>query len=98
MTFKYMESPIGTIIWDQDKTDIHDMFTIITHRVSIKETLEVMLMGDDPGFIDNEGNGFKVKDNPEKFFSEYLPRLYNFKPEIKTAKLRDEIPLPEWIT
>ncbi len=60
----------------------------------MKQMLGTMLRG--PIFLGNDKKHHKVKDEPEKFFLDYIPRVFGKNTEVKKVKTVEDLPSYNW--
>lgn len=87
-----MQSPQGIWTYDTEENDITKAFNLLGDRLSVKESLNILLSGDKPGFTASNGQSYAVKENPDLFFIDYIPRVYNFIGQVKEVKTLNEVP------
>lgn len=80
----YMQSPQGIWTYDKEETVPTEAIILISDRPSIKETLDILL-SEQSGFTASNGQSCSIKDNLGLFFTDYIPRVYNFKPLVYTV-------------
>ncbi len=90
MSYEYMESPQGLWIYNKEETDLQKAFSFIGDRPAIKDTLRILLIGDS-GFTASNGQQYLIKDNPNLFFIDYIPRIYNFVAKVHEVNSFDDI-------
>lgn len=88
MTVYYQESDYGTFVYD-DKAPLESAFSI-KHSTIGRLLLSTMIKTGK--FMGNDKKHYTIREEPLKFFIEFIPRVFGFSAKIEKVKSLDDVP------